>query len=217
VERHLKLTRRCLEVLAEFRNPVAIITKSQLVARDVDLLAELARFQATVVFLSVTTLDGRLARLLEPRAAQPSARLAAVETLAKAGVPVGVMVAPIIPGLTDHEMPAILAEAARVGARYAGYTTLRLPLSVSTQFEQWLSHHFPEKKEKVLERVRSMHGGKLNDSQFGLRMRGTGALADLLKNLFELSCRKAGLKGRRLELSTAAFRRPAGTQRMLFE
>lgn len=217
VERRLKLTRRCLEVLVEFLNPVAIITKSQLVTRDVDLLVELARHQAAMVFLSITTLDGQLARLLEPRAAQPSARLAAIEKLSQAGIPVGVMVAPIIPGLTDHEMPAILAAAAGAGAQQSGYTILRLPHSVSTQFEQWLTQHVPEKKDKVLERLRWIREGKLNDPRFKSRLRGKGVFADLLKSLFLLSCRKAGLNELRFELSTAAFRRPTGPQRLLFE
>lgn len=218
VERHLQLTRRCLEVLREFRNPVAIITKNHLVTRDADLLSDLARDQAAIVCLSVTTLDGHLARLLEPRASQPGGRLAALETLAKAGVPVGVMVAPVIPGLTDHEMPAILKACAGCGAQFAGYTTLRLPHSLGTQFERWLTQHFPEKKDKVLDRLRSMRGGKLNDARFESRMRGEGAFADLLENLFTLACRKAGLNQRQLKLSTAAFRRPAGMQqRLLFE
>ena len=136
VERCLLLTRRCLEVLAEFRNPVVIVTKSALVTRDVDVLRALACDEAAAVFLSVTTLDGRLARLLEPRASQPTRRLAAIDTLAQAGVPVGVLVAPVIPGLTEHELPAILTAAARMGAQSAGYVTLRLPHGVATLFEE---------------------------------------------------------------------------------
>src|SRR5262249_43315349 len=139
IERRLQLTRRCLEVLAEFRNPVCIITKNQLVTRDIDLLSELARHAAAVVNLSVTTLDAELAGVMEPRASRPAARLAAIEALNKAGIPAGVMVAPVIPGLTDHEMPAILEAAAKAGARTAGYVTLRLPHGVAPLFEDWLA------------------------------------------------------------------------------
>jgi DNA repair photolyase len=217
IERRLHLTRRCLEVLVEFRNPVAIVTKSHLVTRDLDLLAELAKFNAAAVFVSVTSLDGQLSRILEPRAAQPSGRLAAIEAVAKAGVPVGVMVAPVIPGLTDHEMPAILAAAAQAGARFAGYVPLRLPLAVGPLFEQWLELHVPDKKEKVLGRVRALRGGKLNEARFGERMRGKGPLAKLMHDLFILGCRKAGLGGLSLHLSTASFRAPGGTQLLLFE
>jgi DNA repair photolyase len=217
IERKLQLTRRCLEVLVEFRNPVGIITKNHLVTRDLDLLGDLARHDAAAVFLSITTLDGDLARKLEPRASQPPGRLAAIEAAAKAGVPVGVMVAPVIPGLTDHEMPAILAAAAAAGATSAGYVTLRLPHGVGPLFEQWLEQHFPERKEKVLGRIRELRGGKLNDPRFATRMRGEGVFADLIADVFALGCRKAGFSGQRMKLSSAAFRRPPGPQRLLFE
>jgi DNA repair photolyase len=217
VERQLRLTRRCLEVVAEFRNPVGIVTKSKLVTRDLDLLTELARHQAAAVFLSVTTLDGKLARALEPRASPPAARLAAIEAVAKAGVPVGVLVAPVIPGLTDHELPAILAAAAHAGARFAGYVTLRLPYAAGPLFEEWLTLHAPGSKDKVLGRIRSLRGGKLNDARFGSRMRGEGTFAELIEDLFRLGCRQAGIGGRGPSLSTAAFRRPGGTQLLLFE
>jgi DNA repair photolyase len=217
VERRLQLTRRCLEVLAEFRNPVGIVTKNHLVTRDLDILSALAQHDAAAVFLSVTSLDGALARHLEPRATQPQGRLAAIEAAARAGVPVGVLVAPVIPGLTDHEIPAILAAAANAGARYAGYILLRLPLGVGPLFEQWLTQHYSEKKDKVLGRIRDMRGGKLNDPRFGSRMRGEGPFAELIKDVFSLACRKAGITGRGPNLSTAAFRRPAGNQLLLFE
>lgn len=216
VERRLQLTRRCLEVLVEFRNPVVIVTKNYLVTRDVDLLRELARYEAAMVFLSVTTLDGHLAGVLEPRASQPTRRLAAIEALAQAGVPVGVLVAPVIPGLTDHEMPAIIAAAARVGAQSAGYVTLRLPHGVGALFEDWLSQHVPTKKAKILQRIRALRGGKLNDARFGVRMQGEGVFAAQIASLFTLACRKAGLRNRDVRLSTAAFRRPAGAQLSLF-
>src|SRR5436190_17506599 len=169
IERRLQLTRRCLEVLAEFRNPVVIITKNELVTRDIDLLSELARHEAALVFISVTTLDGELARRLEPRASQPSRRLAAIESLARSGVPVGALVAPLIPGLTDHELPSILQAAARAGAVAAGYVPLRLPHAVASLFEEWLSIHQPLQKEKILGRIREIRGGRLNDPNFGSR------------------------------------------------
>jgi DNA repair photolyase len=217
VERRLRLTRRCLEVFLEFRNPVGIVTKNHLVTRDIDLLKELARHEAAVVFLSITTLDGHLAGSLEPRASQPAGRLAAIAELTQAGVPTGVMAAPVIPGLTDHELPSILEAAAQAGARFAGYVSLRLPLGVGQLFEQWLQQHVPDKKDKVLSRIRDMHGGKLNDPRFGSRMRGAGPLAQVIDDLFTMGCRKAGISNRGPHLSTAAFRRPAGRQLLLFE
>jgi DNA repair photolyase len=208
VERRLRLTRRCLEVLAEFRNPVCIVTKNHLVTRDIDLLGELAKHQAACVIISVTTLDAELARRMEPRATQPAGRLAAIEELSRAGIPTGVMVAPIIPGLNDHEIPAILDAVAKAGASFAGYTILRLPYGVAELFESWLARHFPERKEKVLGRIRGMRDGKLNEPRFGVRMKGEGVLAKTIADLFALARRQAGLDRRAPELSTAAFRRP---------
>jgi DNA repair photolyase len=217
IERRLQLTRRCLQVLAEFRNPVVIITKNQLVMRDVDLLRELAQYDAARVFLSVTTLDGSLSRAMEPRASHPTRRLAAIEALSQAGVQTGVLVAPVIPGLTDHELPSILAAAVQAGARAAGYTTLRLPHGVGPLFEQWLEQHFPDRKEKVLHRIRAIRGGKLNDPRFHSRMRGEGLFAEQIRSLFALACRRAGIDGRGPALSTAAFRTPSDRQLSLFE
>ena len=208
-ERRLELTRRCLAVLAEFRNPVSIITKGFLVTRDADLLAELARFEAASVAISLTTLDAELQRRMEPYASPPAKRLAAVERLAAAGVPVGVMVAPVVPGLTDHEAPRILEAAAAAGARFAGRVVLRLPHGVAELFEQWLALHYPERREKVMNRVRALRGGRAYDSRWGVRQRGTGFWADELATLFELARRRAGLGERGPELSTAHFRRPA--------
>ena len=216
LERRLQLTRGCLEVLAEFRNPVAIITKNHLVTRDGDLLGELARWEAAVVCVSITTLDSALARVMEPRASHPQHRLAAIETLARAGVPVGVMVAPVIPGLNDHELPAIITAAARAGARFAGHGFLRLPHGVGPLFEQWLSQHAPTRKDKVLKRLREMHGGKLNDSRFGMRMRAEGLFAEQITGLFNIARRKAGLATRAPTLSAASFRRPTDAQLTLF-
>jgi DNA repair photolyase len=212
VERKLRITRRCLEVLVEFRNPVGIVTKNHLVTRDIDLLKELAAHQAAAVNVSITSLDADFARKLEPRASLPSHRLAAVEALSKAGVPVGILVAPVIPGLNDHEIPLIIAAAARAGARWAGSVVLRLPWTVAPVFEQWLDQHAPGKKAKVLDRVRALRGGKLNDPRFGSRMQGEGIFADQIAQLTRVACRRAGLTDDGQELSTAAFRPPAGNQ-----
>jgi DNA repair photolyase len=215
IERKLQLTRRCLEVCAEFRNPVGIVTKNALVSRDADVLADLARDNAAVVFVSVTTLDADLAGKLEPRASRPAARLAAMKALTDAGVPVGVMTAPVIPGLTDHEMPALLTAARDAGARVAGFTALRLPFAVAPLFESWLERHVPAQKDKVLGRVREMRGGKLNESRFGNRMRGEGEWAELLRRFFRMTCARLGLNKISFELNTAAFRRPG--ERTLFD
>ena len=212
VERRLQLTRRCLEVLAEFRNPVGIVTKNYLVTRDVDYLSELARHNAAAVCLSINSLDPELARVLEPRAASPAHRLAAVELLAKAGVPVGVLVAPIIPGLNDHEIPRVIAAVAEAGAKWVGKVVLRLPFAVAPLFEQWLERHAPLRKENVLSRVRALRSGKLNDARFGVRMRGEGIFADQISQMFHVARRKAGLAEDGPELSTTAFRRPEGAQ-----
>jgi DNA repair photolyase len=206
-ERRFRITRRCLEVLAKFRNPVAIITKNRLVTRDIDVLAELATHHAIGVNISVTSLDAKLQRILEPRTSPPDARLDAIAQLHAAGIPVGVMVAPIIPGITDHEVPAILAACGKAGAQFAGSVVLRLPWAVAPLFERWLDEHFPDRKEKVLGRVRSMRGGKLYDSRWSKRQEGEGIFADQIATMFEVARRRAGIAGRPV-LSTAAFRRP---------
>lgn len=218
VEKRLRLTRRCLEVLAEFRNPVAIVTKNHLVTRDVDLLSELARHDAAVVAISLTTLDDDLRRVMEPRTSRPTRRLAAIEKLAEAGIPVGVMTAPVIPGLTDHELPNLISAAADAGASFAGYVPVRLPGAVQPIFEDWLSRHFPDRKQKVLNRIRSMRGGRLNDPDFGSRMKGEGIFAEHIARLFDVSCRRAGIDAERFsKLSTAAFRKDGGIQPGLFD
>lgn len=217
VERKLKITRGCLEVLAEFRQPVGIVTKNQLITRDVDLLVELARHQAVVVCVSVTTLDTDLRKVMEPRTTPPVARLATIRKLADAGVPVGVMVAPVIPGLTDHEIPNLVAAATEAGAKFAGHTVLRLPYAVAPLFEQWLERHFPDRKEKVLNRLRALRGGKLYDARFGQRMTGEGVFADQIEQMFNVACRRAGIADNHVQLSTAAFRRPGGKQLGLFD
>ena len=218
VERRLRITRRCLEVLAEFRNPVVVVTKNHLVTRDVDLLAELAGHGAAAVAISLTTLEDDLRRVMEPRTSRSTRRLAAIKALSEAAVPVGVMTAPVIPGLNDHELPALLSAAAEAGAAFAAYVPVRLPHAVRPLFEDWLSLHFPDRKEKVLGRIRSMRGGRLNDPQFGSRLRGQGLFADHIAQLFSISCRRAGIQmGRFPRLSTAAFRRKSDAQPGLFD
>jgi DNA repair photolyase len=206
-----------MEVLAEFRNPVVVITKSHLVTRDVDLLGELAAHDAARVMLSVTTLDRELARKLEPRAAAADRRLDAIAKLSDAGVQVGALVGPVIPGLTDHELPAILEAAAGAGALTASYILLRLPHGVKELFADWLERNFPDRKEKVLGRVREVRSGKLNDPRFRSRMRGEGAYAEHIRSMFDVARRRHGLDRPLEPLSTAAFRRPApGGQGDLF-
>jgi DNA repair photolyase len=208
VERKLGITRSCLGVLAEFRNPVMIVTKNHLVTRDVDLLGALAADGAAAVAVSVTTLRPELQRVMEPRTAVPSRRLDAIRTLAEAGIPVRVMVAPVIPGLTDEEIPAILEAAAAAGAATASYIMLRLPHGVQGLFGDWLEAHFPDRRDRVLNRVREVRDGALNDPRFGSRMRGRGAYAAHVRQLFETARRRAGLEAESIPLSTAAFRRP---------
>jgi DNA repair photolyase len=207
-ERRLGLTRRCLEVMVECRQPVGAITKSALVARDADLFGELAQHRAADVCVTITTLDESLRRALEPRAATADARLDGLARLAERGVPVGVMVAPVIPGLTDHEIPRILERAREAGASFAGFTLLRLPHGVGALFDRWLTAHVPNQREKVLGRLRQVRHGHLTDSRFGHRMSGDGPLAGLVTQLFERARERTGLLARPRPLSSAAFRRP---------
>jgi DNA repair photolyase len=210
VEKRLGLTRACLEVLAEFRNPAVIITKNRLVTRDIDILSRLAEIGGISVYVSVTSLDPDLSRRMEPRCSAPRLRLEAIRTLAQAGIPVGVMAAPMVPGLTDHELPAILEAAAEAGAKSANFILLRLPHGVSDLFQDWLEEHYPLRKEKVLAHIRETREGALNQSGFGQRMRGTGPYAENLRRLFELARRKHGLDGRLPPLSAEHFLRPGG-------
>jgi DNA repair photolyase len=216
LERELQLTRQCLEVLAEFRNPVQIVTKSRLITRDIDLLVELAAHQAVAVAISLTTLDAALARRMEPRASAPHARLATIRQLASAGIPVGAMIAPVIPGLTEHELPALLASAREAGAAFASYTLLRLPFGVKELFADWLDRNYPQRKQRVLRRIRQVRGGRLNDARFGFRMKGQGLWAELIQQTFTLHHRRLGFSSSPV-LSTAAFRRPVRQQRGLFD
>jgi DNA repair photolyase len=210
LERKLKITRACMEVLRDFGNPAVIISKNHLVMRDVDIFQQMAARNLISINLSVTTLDSKLSRLMEPRASRPDMRLRAIETLANAGVPVGVMIGPVLPGLTDHEIPAILKAAADAGASSAGYVMLRLPYGVKDLFQNWLHEHFPDRAEKVLRRLREMHGGKLYDSEFGHRMHGSGQHADQIETIFNVYCKRYGLT-KPAKLSTAHFDRGAGT------
>jgi len=214
VERKLGVTRGCLEVLARFRNPVAIITKNRLVTRDIDLLHSLAVHEAVAVNISVTSLDSNLQRVLEPRTSSPQARLDAIRQLRNAGIPTGVMVAPIIPGLTDHEVPRIVDACAKAGAQFAAYTIVRLPWAVAPLFEHWLEEHFPERKEKVLGRIRDLRQNRLNNSQWHTRMSGEGIFAEQIASMFAVSCRRNRMCARP-KLSCASFQRST-TQLGLF-
>lgn len=211
-ERHFRITRSCLEVLADFRNPVTIITKNFLVTRDLDVLKELAMFDAVHVYISITTLNTELAAKMEPRASRPSHRLRAIELLAKAGVPVGVLVAPIVPGLNDREIPSVLEAAKAAGATEAGFTMLRLPYGVKDVFQEWLKLNFPEKLDRIVGTVRAVRGGKLNVSDFGSRMRGEGPYAEQVHQMFHVFRERLGYGARHRGLRTEHFRRPGETQ-----
>jgi DNA repair photolyase len=208
VEREMKITRQILRVLSDFNNPVGIVTKNHLVTRDIDILADMAKRNLAEVFLSVTTLDKDLARTMEPRASAPHRRLDAIRALNDAGVPVGVMTAPMIPGLNDHEMEAILEAAAEAGATRAGFTVLRLPLEIKELFEEWLRQHRPDRAERVLSLIRQMRGGALYQSGFGLRMKGEGPIAELLSARFGAAVKRLGLNKIRYRLDTMRFRVP---------
>jgi DNA repair photolyase len=198
IERTLLLTRQVLEVLERFGHPVTIVTKSAGVLRDLDILTRLARRNLVHVCLSVTTLDAALARRMEPRAATPARRLQAIQALARAGIPAGVLAAPMIPGLNDAELERILAASAAAGATRAGYVLLRLPLEIRQLFEEWVHAHVPDRAARILALVRETRGGALNDSRFGQRQTGTGAYADLLADRFRLAVRKHGFGGSRV-------------------
>jgi DNA repair photolyase len=208
VERELRISRRILEIMLEFRHPVALITKSQMVLRDLDLLSELAANGLAEVMLSLTTLDAKLARAMEPRATSPAGRLETMRRLAQANVPVGVLSSPMIPGLNDHELERILESSAEAGAKIAGYILLRLPLELAELFEQWLREHAPLRAERVLSLMRQIRGGDLYRADFQTRMVGEGPIAKLLARRFELSCGRLGLNERRHQLRTDLFRRP---------
>ena len=218
VEREMQITRSILEVLARCRHPVSIVTKGALVIRDLDILTDLARDDLVSVSISITSLDAEMKRTLEPRAASPQARLRVVNQLSRAGVPVGIMVAPIIPALTDHEMERIMETAVEMGARWAGYVMLRLPYEVKDLFREWLAEHHPQRAAHVMSLIRDVRGGRDNDPNFGSRMRGTGPVAQLIRSRFQMAQRRLSLdRIERPKLNSTLFQPPraAGTQMTL--
>lgn len=218
IERSFGITRRIIEVLWESRHPLSIVTKSSLVERDLDLLAPMARENLVEAYVSITTLDRALARRMEPRASAPQRRLETVKRLSAAGIPAGVLFAPVIPALNDAEMESILEAASNAGARYAGYVLLRLPHEVKQLFEEWLQVHEPLKAARIMNRVRDMRGGQENDPHFGTRMRGTGIFAEVIRSRFDLACKRHGLTRSARALDTSKFKPPRalGPQLTLF-
>jgi DNA repair photolyase len=210
LEKRLQITRDILTVLTRCRHPVTIVTKSALIVRDLDLLTDLAKDKLVSVMVSVTSLTNDIKRTLEPRTASPQARLRVIEQLSEAGVPVGVLVAPVIPAITDHEIEEIMAAAKEAGASRAGYVLLRLPHELKIIFREWLAQHYPDRAKHVMSLINQSRGGKDYDSEFGTRMRGTGPYADLLRTRFDLAKRKLGFAGaeERYELDTSLFRPP---------
>jgi DNA repair photolyase len=217
-ERQFEITRACVAVAAECRQPIGIITKNALVTRDIDLFAQLAEHRAVRVSLSITTLDAKLARVMEPRTSAPEARLRALRELTAAGIPTNVMVAPIIPGLNDSEMPAILAAAREAGAQWAGYVMLKLSTTVRPVFLDWLQRNYPDKADRVQSHIRSVRGGRLNDSKFGSRQVGTGNLAEIIADTFRLWRTRLGYFDEHPTLNREAFQppQPPSGQRLLF-
>jgi DNA repair photolyase len=214
IEREHRITRSILEVLERVRHPVGIVTKSSLIVRDLDILARMAKLGLVKAALSVTTLDRRIARKMEPRAPTPAKRLEAVRALTEAGVPTAVMVAPVVPGLNDSEIERILEAAHEAGARQAGYVMLRLPLEIKALFREWLATEFPDRAKRVISLVQSLHGGRDYEAEFGLRQRGRGPFAEHIALRFRLALKRLGMNERKLELSTGLFVRPQlpGTQ-----
>ena len=208
IEREYQLTRKIIEILSEANHPFSLVTKSALVERDIDLIAPMAQKGLASIWLSITTLDRNIARKLEPRAAAPERRFETLQKLSAAGIPTGVMVAPMIPALNDGDMEKILEKALAAGARKAGYVFLRLPLELTPLFEEWLQQHFPLKAGHVMSLVKQSRGGKTYVSEFGSRMRGQGIFADLLATRFKHACQKLGMDGERLNLNSQLFSVP---------
>jgi DNA repair photolyase len=208
IERQYQLTRQIIQVLSEANHPFSLVTKASLVERDIDLIAPMAAKGLVSIYLSITTLDRKIARYLEPRAAAPERRFETIRKLSTAGIPTGVMVAPVIPALTDGDMEQILQKAHQAGARKAGYVFLRLPHELTSLFEEWLQQYFPLKAQHVMSIVKQSRGGKTYQSEFGKRMRGEGIFADLLANRFKLSCQKLGMSGERTGFRTDLFKVP---------
>jgi DNA repair photolyase len=208
IEKNMRITRSILEVLREFRHPVGIVTKSPLILRDIDILSEMAEMGLAKVALSVTTLDRKLARMMEPRAGTPARRLQAIKALSEAGIPAGVMFAPAIPALNDGELEAVLRAATEMGARSAGYVLLRLPLEIKDLFREWLEGNVPDRAKHVMSLVRQMRGGKDYDSQWHTRMRGTGPYAEMIARRFHMSVKRFGLNKPTRPLDISKFRKP---------
>lgn len=208
VEKKLELTRKCLEVFLRFKNPVSIITKNALVQRDIDILKELSQLNLIRVVISITTLKKELQRKMEPRTSSPAIRLRTIEFLSNNGISTAVNIAPVIPGLTDEEIPAILKAASESGAKLAGRVMLRLPHSVKELFSDWLRREFPERSDEILNRIMELHGGKLYDSEFGTRLTGQGNWADAVKRIFETNCSKFNINKEKIPLATDLFRIP---------
>ena len=217
IEKKLELTRKCLEVLHDFRNPVTITTKNKLVTRDIDSLSKMSELNTVSVTISITSLDNRLASVMEPQTSKPELKFEALRKLSDAGIPAGVNIAPVIPGLTDHEIPEILEKAAEAGAKYAGYIMLRLPFGVKDLFIDWLEEYFPDRKMKVINRLQELFDGKLYDSDFNIRGRGQGKYVDQIRDTFHISCRKYGLDSEPVKLSTKHFRNPGEQLSLTFE
>ena len=216
IEKKLQITRRCLEVFLSYRNPVSVVTKNALIQRDIDVLKELATLNLVLVTISITSLDADLIRHMEPRSAMPAKRLETIEALAKAGIPVGVNPCPIIPALNDEEIPSILREAAGRGARFAGYTIVRLPHAVKDIFVEWLKRELPDRALAILSRIRSVRNGELTCSDFGTRLNGEGEIAATIEQLFQASCRRYRLNETHISLSTKALRSTSHSQMEIF-
>jgi DNA repair photolyase len=216
IERKLGITRRCLEVFLQYRNPVSIVTKNALVQRDVDVLKELASLNLVLVTISITSLNHELIRRMEPRTSTPTKKLETVEMLANEGIPVGVNVCPIIPGLNDTEIPSILAEVSRRGGKHASYTVVRLPGAVKDLFVDWLQREVPERAPAILNRIRDIRNGNLSCSDFGERLRGEGQIAETIGQLFRMSCTRHRLNETKVSLSTEHFQKSAATQIEIF-
>jgi DNA repair photolyase len=216
IERKFEITRKCIEVFKKFNHPVGLITKNALILRDIDLLAEMAKENLATAVISITTLKRDLSRKLEPRTSVPSERFNAVERLAEAGINVGVNVAPIIPGLNDEEIPAILKEASERGAKFAGHTIVRLPYSVKELFTDWLERNYPEKASKIINRIHEVRNGNLNDANWGTRLSGKGETAEATHKLFKMSCDKYGLNKEKMHMDYTKFRKSEIVQEEMF-
>ncbi|MCX6144537.1 MAG: PA0069 family radical SAM protein [Ignavibacteriales bacterium] len=216
IEKKLQITRRCLEVFLEHRNPVSIVTKNALVQRDADILRELASMNLVTVTISITSLNHDLIRKMEPRTSIPAKRLETINTLTKQGIPVAINACPIIPGLNDVEIPSILEASSRCGARHAGYAIVRLPNSVKDLFVDWLKRELPDRASTILNRIREVRNGKLTCADFGKRLNGEGQLAETIEQLFQTSCKRLSLNESKLTLSTSLFRRTTTPQINLF-